>query len=468
MSLRERVLRGGFYMALRQGLSVLIGVSGVTLLTRLIGPTNYGLYAGSFALLLFFALVGKMGVDVYLVRREDTMDETVYHQAFSFLLLSAIGLSSLGFMIAPALVPWMGDERFLAPLRVMLLLLPLTMLSAPATARIERALDYQKIAGIELMGQLLFYVLALVLAWRGAAVWAPVAGYGLWQAWMVGASYVLARYRPRWYWSLDLVKQMLSYGFGFSASVWIWHLRRLVNPFVVGSFLGPEGVGYVALTIRLVESLSFVKGATWRLSIAALAKVQRDVPRLRKGLEEAMGLQVLALGPLLAGFALAAPWLLPLLFGDRWDPVLLVFPFIALSYLVNAVFNMHASVLYVLKHNWAVTVFHVVHIVLFAGAALLLVDRVGLMGYGLAEVVGLGSYLIIHLQVARLFAFSYWRAWPWLLAFVPPLFFPLVGFPWALGLWIFAPVAGLSGSARAQVVEYWSYLRKSLERRGKE
>ena len=461
MTLRERILRGGFYLSLRQGLSIGISLGGIVLLTRLIGPAAYGLYAGSVALLIFFYAIARMGVDVYLVRQEGVLDERFYHQAFSFLLLSGLGLAGVGVALAPLLVQWQGDPRFLPPLQVLLLSLPPMVLSRPALAHLERALDFRKVAGIELMGQMLYYALALTLAWRGLGVWAPIAGYFLWQAWTLGAGCGFARYRPRWHWSPELLREMLGFGLSYSASNWVWQLRMLVNPLIVGRFLGPEGVGYVALAIRMVEVLSFVKNATWRLSIAALAKVQRDLPRLRRAMQEAMGLQLLGLGPLLAGFALVAPWLLPLLFGDRWAPVLYVYPFIALSYLLNAVFNMHSSVLYVLQHNWSVTVFHLVHIVVFAGAALVLVERVGIVGYGLAEVAALGSYLLIHHYVARIFSFDYTRARPWLLAFVPPLFFPLVGLPLGALLWAFALIVLLmSNVAHAQVREYWSYARR--------
>lgn len=444
---------------LRQGISVGISVGGVLLLTRLLGPSDYGLYAGALAIVQFLSMTARLGVDVYLVRREDDPPEEVYHQAFSFLLLSGLSISALGLLASPALAYWLGDS-FLAPLQVMLLSVLLTTLYAPAMARLERTLDFKKVAGIELTGQLLLYALALPLAWRGFEVWAPVAGYLLWQTWMVGSSYGLAHYRPRWRWSPELLREMLGYSLGNWTSTSIWRLRRLVNPLVVGAYLGPEGVGYVALAVRLVESLSFFKEVSFRLSIVALAKVQRDLPRLCRALEEAMGLQSLALGPILAGFALVAPWLLPALFGDRWTPVLSVYPFIALSYLANAVFGMHASVLYVLRRNKAVIFFHSVHVALFAGAAAILIPWIGLKGYGLAEIVALGSYLIIHLYTSRVFTFGYGRAWPWLLAFVPPLFLPLIGYPWGFGLWACVPMVGLSRSARAQIAEYWRYLRK--------
>jgi PST family polysaccharide transporter len=141
--------------------------------------------------------------------------------------------------------------------------------------------------------------------------------------------------------------------------------------------------------------------------------------------------------------------------------VVSIYPFIALGYLLNAVFNMHSSVLYVLKRNWSVTTFHIIHIALFAGAALLLVDKLGLLGYGLAEIVALVSYPIIHFSVTRVFTVDYSRAQPWVVAFVPPLFFPLTGLPWGIGLWASAVgVLLLSNAAHLQIREYWLYLRK--------
>lgn len=460
MTLRERVFKGGAYLVLRQGLGVGISLVGVLVLTRLIGPADYGLYAGSLGITAFLSLTARMGIDVYLVRKEVEVDETLYHQAFSFLVVAGSVLGGVGFLLSPLIVSWMADPRFSAPLRVLFLLLPITVSVAPAVARLERALDYKRIAGLELTGQFLLYAIAVVLAWRGLGVWAPIVGYSLSQIWMLGVGCRLARYRPRLFWSWNLLREMLGYGLGYSSSILVWQLRILVNPLVVGRYLGAEGVGYIALTIRIVETLSFVREATWRISIAALAQVQQDLPRLRRALEEAMSLQAMAVSPLLAGFALVAPWLLPLAFGDQWKPVLIVFPFIALSYIMNAVFTMPSSVLYVLQRNWSVTVFHLVHVTLFAGTALLLVPEMGLVGYGLAETVALSSYVVLHLCLARVFAFEYNRTWPWLLAFVPPTFSALAGFPWGLALWVFALTVVLNRRSREQVRGYWVYFSK--------
>ena len=181
----------------------------------------------------------------------------------------------------------------------------------------------------------------------------------------------------------------------------MWQLRGLVNPLIVSRFAGAEAVGYVAVSIRLVEVLAFAKLASWRIAMAALARISGDAVRLRNSVSEGMRLQAMAVGFPLALFALVAPVVIPLGLGHKWAPALVVFPFIAVSYLTNAMFNLHCSVLYLRQENFQVTIFHIVHIMLFAGSAALLVPRIGYIGYGWAELVGLLSYPVLHIYFAR-------------------------------------------------------------------
>ncbi len=459
MSLREQVLKGGVYLVIRQGLGLIIGLGGVMLLTRLIGPGNYGLYASALGIAGYIGSLAGLGVNVYIVRRESEPDIQVYHQAFTLMFLTGAAGLLLGVAAIPLLQSWFQNPAFVPPLLIILLALPVTTMVGPPMARLERELNYRAVAVVELVGQLIYYVVALVLAFKGSGVWAPVIGYLVWQTYMLIGACIAARLFPRPYWSGAIFREMVSYAIGYTASIWIWQLRTLVNPLLVGRYAGAEGVGCVALTIRIVEVLSFVKGAAWRLSIAALAKLQGDYSRLKRAMEEAVTLQVLALGPVLAAFAVLAPKLLPALFGEGWDAVLIIYPFVSLSYLVNAVFNMHSSVLYVLRLNREVALFHMVHVLLFAGSVLFLLPRFGVFGYGWAEVSALLSYVVIHLQVRRLFNVSYAKAVPWAISFLAPLFATILTLPRGLILWIPLLITLAMPGPRGKLSEYGEILR---------
>ncbi|MBM4273383.1 MAG: polysaccharide biosynthesis protein [Deltaproteobacteria bacterium] len=430
MSLRNLILKGGMYLTARQALGMAISIVGMLLVIRAIGPAAYGLYAATLGLYTYIFIFSQWGIGVYLIRMKGEFDETEFHQAFScFLILGGAGAAA-AILAAPLLERGVGLQGFGAVFSVMALGLPVQLSLMTARARLEIDLDFRRVAVIEVVGQISYFLLALPLAYTGWGAWAPLAGWWTNQAVLAILFFAVSGYRPRLHWNWIRVRRMMGYGLGYSASGWVWMARELVNPFIVARFLGAEAAGFVALTSGIVEKLSFVKTATWRLSIAALAKFQEDRTRLARAISEGMQLQVMALGPILVGFGLVAPWVIPWLFGDRWQPVLTIFPFIALGNLTNALFNLHSSALYVLQRNWEVTVFHLAHVILFAGGAFLLVPWVGLVGYGWAEVAALISYSVLHLYVIKEIGdIGYLRSTIW--------FFPLaiVLFTHQLGWW---------------------------------
>jgi len=385
----------------RQAIGIVLSVVGVLLVTRIIGPRQYGLFAAAVGIVTFLHTFGNWGLDVYLLRKTGDPEEKEFHQAFTLLLLIAvvlcIGVVALRHIVAAFLK--MPEESSL--LFALALTIPLNMLALPAIVKLDRDLNFKQVATNELVSQTSYYAIAVPLAFRGFGAWAPAAGFLTQQASLLALSYRAAKFRPGLQWERGLVKQMLAYGLSYSSSVWVYQLRDLVNPIVVGRFAGAEAVGYVALGVRIAGLLSFAKTATWRIAMPALAKLNKDAVRLRRSITEGMRFQAVSVGLPLASFALLAPFLIPLGFGHNWTSAAKVFPFIALGYLSNAMFNLHCSALYMLGKNMQVTCFNIVHVVLFAGSAALLVPRVGFVGYGWAELVALPSYVIIHLFLAR-------------------------------------------------------------------
>lgn len=401
MGLRSKVIKGGALMVIRQALGILLSLIGVLFITRVIGPTEYGLYGVAYGIVSFLGGMGIWGLDVYLLRKTSNPDQQDYDQVFT-LLLCISGVFTLSLVLGQHIIAQMLKLPQVAPLlAVMGLTLPLSLLNLPLTIKLDRDLNFQRVAFIELISQISYYIAALPLANQGAGAWAPVAGLWLQQITMVVLTVYSTNLRPRLCWQPSLIRQMLGYGLSLSFAGWIWQLRSLVNPVIVGRFAGAEAVGFVALAIRLAEMLAFAKSVTWRLAMAALAKLENDPTRLRKSVEEGMRLQALAVGLPMAGFAIVAPVVLPLVFGKDWTPALQIFPLIAIGYLGNSMFNLHSSVLYLFGRNLEVAWFHAAHIALFAGGAFLLVPYLGIMGYGWAEIAALASYIVIHIYTAK-------------------------------------------------------------------
>ena len=465
-SLRDKVMRGATLLAGREAGGIVLRLGGVLVLIRLIGPTAYGLYSGPAAIAGFVALAASAGTDVFLVRRADEdFDDQLYDQAFCLLaawstLVTAVALLAI-FPIRLVLT----DHRFIAPLVALTLGTPLNVLWIPAQMRLERNFEYTKLAVVEIGGDITLYGVSLSLAFTGAGVAAPVAGYLAWQCWLLISACAFARYRPRWAWSRAGTARMLREGVGFSSAGLIDRAGDLANPLVVGHFLGAGAVGFVALAIRICDTCTFVRRVLFRLSVVAFAKVQHDDARLRSALEDGLGLQLLAVGPLLAGACVLGPTLIPRVFGPEWGPTVHFLPYLAIATLVANAFVAHAAVLMVRNRIGAVVRVNLANFAVLFSVSYLLVPRMGITGYGVGEMASLVGCIVADAEVRRLFRFSYRSSLPWFIGTAPVLFAPFLPLPWRALVAAPAVVIALVPSERRLALRYVHMVLDPLRRR---
>ncbi len=401
MSLRKKTLKGGMFLAGREMTGILLRLVAVLVVTRIIGPYQFGLSAACLGIFTYVQTFATWGIDVYLLRKPGDLTREELDQSFSLLLLIGLVFGFAMYVLRGAMAGALKMPEVRPMFGVLALSVPFGLIYLPAVVQLDRALDFKRVAINEVTSQTAQYVVAVPLALAGMGAWSMVLGFVVSNLSLCALTYRAARLRPRLHWDRALLGQMLTYGLGYSSSIWVYQLRSLVNPVLVGRLAGTEAVGYIGLAIRICEVLSFIRTATWRIAMAALAKLNCDSERLRQSITEGMHLQALAVGLPLAGFAIIAPYVMPRAFGTRWDPTIHVYPFIALGYLVNSIFTLHSSVLYLLRRNWSVTAFHVVHVLLFAGSVSVLVPRMNIFGYGWAEVIALGGYVVLHYLIQR-------------------------------------------------------------------
>ncbi len=413
-------------MAARYGLGVLVSTGNMLVMTWWLGPHIYGLFVTAISLVAFLATVSRAGVDTFLVRRESAPDQAMYETANAVILTASLALAALAALITPLLIGWYGNREFVLPYLVLLATIPVSGLTGVPMAKLERELNFRKIAAIELGSQSLGLAAAVALAWAKTGIWAPVAGQLVWQLATLVATANSAGLRGGVRLHREHWRPMCSFGLGMTLSMRTWQLRTLVNPLLVGKFAGTEAVAFVALAIRIAEALGTFRLAAGRIAIAALARLQGQREKFQSALEGALFLQVIILGPLLCVFALAGPFLLRHALGARWMPSLAVYPFIAAGVLVNSIYNLQASALFVLEQQWTVMRSYAAHVLLLGAGTWFLLPHWGIIGYGLAELMACCSYYAIHRGVRGALHISCRRIALLAAGFTVVLFFPLI------------------------------------------
>jgi PST family polysaccharide transporter len=441
---------------------MVIRLVGVVLVVRLIGPGPYGIYSGAVAFVMFVGTFAQMGLEVYLIRMTGEVEARHYNQAFTFLLVTSVFATVVAEGLTFALGGVLRPIGVLLPLRVLLLSIPVNVLWAPSQAAIERRFGYRLMGLIELGGDVALYATAVPLAFLGAKAWSLVAGYFAWQTWLFVASSATSGLRLRWDWSLNAIREMTRHGLGYSTAQWVNRLGNLVNPLVVGTFLGATGVGYVAFAQRLVDTMGFAQRGAYRLGMVAMSRVgSEEKSRLRYSIEEGSLLQLLALAIPFACFGIAAHWLVPALFGHEWAKAVPLYSLLALATVLGTSGFIQTTFLYSRGRNMAVSGIAGVQAIALAVAAVVLVKHLGLDGYGVACLIGLVSLIYSDHVIRQSFGLSYKQLLPWMLVLAPPVLFPLVPMPWALvllaplGLVFLAPM-------RAEIGRIINLIRSSM------
>lgn len=437
MSLRAKVLSGGVYLTLRRGAGMALGVIGALYITNIVGPGNYGLFTSVMGVLGYLQQMGHLGIHIYLIRELKEDSPSVAYQAFwlglGWSLVLALGAALL---LWGAGHYWVRTQGFVPVSLTMVAFLPCTVLTAIVNALLERQLDYKRVATIELLSLSCYYLVGIPLAWKGYGVWALVGGWIAQQVVALLGALWFTGFRPHWVWNRQMVRAIVQYGVSYSISNWLFHLRNLIPAFVVLPLAGREVAGYIGLARRMVELLSFAREATSRLALPALATLREDKSKMLRAINEGMCLHTLGVSVFYVPAALLLPLLVERAFKAEWNPQVigLLFAFIASNYLVQGVFMLHSSALYAYKYNWTVALTNLSYFLLLLVGAALLLPYWGALGYGLALVATLPSFLILHRASVRLIGRPDYRvALLWLGGFSAAIFAPALSF-WLYGL----------------------------------
>lgn len=393
---RAHLARGGVYLVLRQIAGTGLSLVAMFFVTRTIGAAAYGSFAATLVIVTLAHSICLLGIPVFLLRQATAPAQSDYDIAFTLTIMLGSAVTIAGLATSTVLETVTGLPGVGVVGAVMFLATLLVFAAAIPTVVIERSLDFRRIAAIELASQVANVAVSLPLAYFGARVWAPVAGW--WAGLCAGTllAFVFGSYRPRLRWQARRASEMLAFGIRFSASAWVFQLRQLFNPLLVGPFLGAEAVGVYALTARIIEALTFVKAIAWRMSLAAFGQMGGSNERIAAIAARGGRLQLLIILPLLLGFSLVGPRLVTLVLGRDWGATLALFPPLAMTAILGSAFTLQASALHVAGRSPRVAMYTAVQVVLLMSAGWGTIPFFGMTGIVLAEIAAFGAYPLLH------------------------------------------------------------------------
>lgn len=294
------------------------------LLARLLTPADFGVVALASVVLGLSRLIGDFGIGSAVVQRSDLTDRHV-RTAFTCSVLLGFTVGTALAAASPLAAAVMRNPEVTPVLRVLSIGFVFGGIAVVAGALLRRDLDFRRQFFIDTGSYVLGYgVVAVGLAGRGYGVWSLVWG-GLMQSMLASSAQLVAvRHSIRPLLARRELGDLLHFGFGATLNSCVNYVALNADNFVVGRWMGAASLGLYSRAYALMN-LPFVYVANVLSSVLfpALAQVQAHPTRLRRGYLVMSQLTAMVAGPSLATLAIAAPHLIPSLYGPQWTGVVL-------------------------------------------------------------------------------------------------------------------------------------------------
>lgn len=328
----DKVLSSIFMSTGLTGLSVIVDLVIMAIISRLIPPSEFGVLAAAMFLLAVCNLLREGGIGSALIQFK-TLEPRLIQAGFTL----AMGWSILLFVVIQITAPWyasfiripqLGDV-----LRVLSLIFPIQAFSLIGQALLQRRLKSPLAATCELAARAFSYlVIGVTLAYSGWGYWALVAAW-IGEACILSVLMVVIA-RPPLLPVFDLAtfRLLTSRTSGFAASKIITFVALRADDVIVGRYLDAASLGLYVRAYKLMsQPANLYTTVADRVVFPAFSQLQEDLPRLRAAFLRGTNLTAMVGIPLSVLFYVVAPELIGLLLGKDWSGVIPVFSVLAVA-----------------------------------------------------------------------------------------------------------------------------------------
>jgi PST family polysaccharide transporter len=330
-------------------------------------------------------------------------------------------------------------------------------------ALLERNLQFGKLALVDVIEILVFSAVALP-----AAVWLKVGAWSFIAAVIVRSLitgfifYLLQSWRPHLRLERVAAKEIFKFGVPYQLGILAAFFKDNMLALLIGPWLGPRTLGYLSFGFEQAKLPYMLSQMVARITFPAFARLQEDRAFLQRSLEWTIKLSFITCGAYTVITSILAPRLLVQVFGEKWEPAVLIYILLAGNFLGNYFTNPLVPLLTALGKPargmrlmliWTVTMWLL---------TLLLVALFGYIGAALASsVVTLFAAGAAVIEVRRLVQFSLWKALSApLLALLPTSLLCLLLLPFLTSLWL--TLAALFGAGLLYLVSVIGLDRATL------
>ncbi|MBB6122480.1 lipopolysaccharide biosynthesis protein [Sphingobium subterraneum] len=341
----KRAVRGGVISISAQVVRMVIAIGGTAVLSRLLGPSDFGLIAMAGTITSFVSMFADMGLSTSTVQRP-SIGQTWVSTLMFINIGIGLALMAVTMAVAPVAAWVFSDPRVTLITMALAVALPITAAGAQHNALLSRSMNWFAIQCASIVGQLIGLITAILfISFTSIGYW------GLVMQAVIGAlistflSWRFCDWRPSWTLDWSMARQEVSMGVGITGNGINNYFQRQLDNGLIGWWWGARELGFYSRGYNLFYTLQlFASLPIAMVLMPLLSRSQHDADYWKRNVLDAAAVASMGNGLVAAVFTCLSVAMVHFLLGPGWDKSGMVILYLAPSIMLfntsvlNAVF----------------------------------------------------------------------------------------------------------------------------------
>lgn len=343
---KKTVISGLFWRLLER-----IGAQGVhfvvsIVLARILEPKQFGIITLINVYIAILDVFVDSGLGNALIQKKDA-DDLDFSSVFYFNIVVCCLLYLMMYLAAPLISRFYRMPELTAPIRVISLILVISGVKNVQQAYVSRTMQFKRFFYATLGGTIGAAVLGIWMAYAGYGLWALIAQSLFNMTVDTIILWLTVDWRPKWMFSFERLKYLLSYGGKLLASSLLDTAYNKIRELIIGRMYTPASLAFYEKGGNFPAVISNnINTSINSVLFPAMSSAQDDREAVKHMTRRSIMVCSYIMWPMMIGLSACAEPLVKLILTEKWLPCV---PFLRIFCIIYAFYPVHTANLNAIK-----------------------------------------------------------------------------------------------------------------------
>jgi O-antigen/teichoic acid export membrane protein len=291
------------------------------IVSRLLTPSDYGVFAMAGFVLSFAAVFWTAGLTKTLIQKHDDINSSA-NICFWTNLLMGVLIYAIIFFSSRSIAILFKDARIEEVLKVTSLVIIISSMCSVQTALFQKALNFKILFWTTVITTGLPAFASIPLAYLGYGYWALVAGQIVGNVAQLIVLWLASDWRPGFEYSITVAREMFSFSAWVMGEDILTYLNTWIDSIILGVYMGSYDLGlYRTGTMLVLLIFGCLIQPVLPVLYSSFARIKEDTEKVKSMMLKATKIIVFYVLPASLGLYIVAKPISSLILGPKWHGV---------------------------------------------------------------------------------------------------------------------------------------------------